>query len=385
MLRILTFLENLDPGGVERVAIRFAGQWQSSGHKVTLALGQSRGALLSELPATIDIVTPDKPLRWYIELLPHTLTALRTARPDIIYCAGNYYSFIAAALKLSLGKKCPPIVCKISNALVRGDYNMFQQSAYTAWLRLHSRYIDHFVAISPALKKEFCAVARMPEIKVSVITDPYVHAVVPESVDQQRQLNAFASSQAPLVVAAGRLMPQKDFALLIHAFAMLLAHRDARLAILGDGPERGKLEALVEKLQLRGKVLLPGHVTNLHSWMTQADVFALSSVFEGLPAVVVESLAAGTPVVATDCCSSLVDIITKPELGRIVPYGDAAALASALLAQLAMKPEPEQLKASVASFYSNDSAEKHVGLFTTLLDNRANQPQTPAAVYSNGS
>ena len=126
----------------------------------------------------------------------------------------------------------------------------------------------------------------------------------------------------------GRLSPEKNHALLLHAFARLRAGRSGvRLAILGEGSERAQLENLRDELGLADRVLLPGWVDNPHAWMARAALVALSSDWEGLPTVVIEALACGCPVVATDCCHGPREILDHGRYGRLVPVNDVSAFA----------------------------------------------------------
>jgi glycosyltransferase involved in cell wall biosynthesis len=131
------------------------------------------------------------------------------------------------------------------------------------------------------------------------------------------------------------LARQKDFENLLRAFALVRQQRPARLLILGEGEERPALEALVRELGLEADVALPGYVAEAHGCMARAAVFVLSSAWEGLPTVLIEALAVGSPVVATDCPSGPREILRGGELGHLVPPRNARALADAILATLA--------------------------------------------------
>jgi glycosyltransferase involved in cell wall biosynthesis len=144
----------------------------------------------------------------------------------------------------------------------------------------------------------------------------------------------FADGGPPVVLGVGRLTRQKDFESLVRAFAQVRQHRPARLLILGEGEERSALEALVRELGLESDVALPGFQAGAQACMTRAAVFVLSSAWEGLPTVLIEALAAGTTVVATDCPSGPREILRGGELGRLVPPGDVEALARGILAAL---------------------------------------------------
>jgi glycosyltransferase involved in cell wall biosynthesis len=140
-------------------------------------------------------------------------------------------------------------------------------------------------------------------------------------------------------MGVGRLVPQKNFRLLIDAFAIVRRSHDARLIILGEGPERPLLEAQVRQYGLHDVVDLPGFLDNPYACMARASVFALSSDFEGLPTVLIETLAIGTPVVSTDCESGPREILRGGVLGELVPVGDVHAMALAIARALA-SPRP---------------------------------------------
>ena len=140
----------------------------------------------------------------------------------------------------------------------------------------------------------------------------------------------------PLLVAAGRLHPQKDFPTLLKAFALLRASRDVRLIILGEGEQRSLLERMVRELGLEESVSLPGFVANPYPYFRSADTFVLSSLYEGMPNVLLQALALGTPVVATRCHSGAQEVLTDTSFGRLVPPGDTKAMAAAMAECLSM-------------------------------------------------
>ncbi len=143
-----------------------------------------------------------------------------------------------------------------------------------------------------------------------------------------------AAPDRPVFLSAGGLRLQKDFATLLRAFAGVRAERPARLIIVGEGPERANLEVLVNELGLDADVDLPGFVDNPYAWMARADVFVLSSRWEGLVNVVAEALGVGVPVVSTDCPSGPREILGQGRYGRLVPMADPEALAAAMAATL---------------------------------------------------
>lgn len=339
---ILTIIESLEGGGVERVALRLAGLWAASGRRVTILAGSLNGPLAAEIPAGVDII--ERGSSRYGALAFALPGAIRKLRPDIFFCPGNYYSAIAVAARLYLGGECPPIICQISNAFERKDYNAAQQAGYTAWLRFHTHWINHFVALSGAMRLEAMAVARIRPENISVIPNPAPPPRTAPLADTEQPA-------APMVLGVGRLRPQKRFHLLVEAFARV-NHPDAELVILGEGPERRRIEAAADRFGVSRSFSLPGYTADPLSWMGRAHVTALSSVFEGVPNVLRESLSVGTPVVSTACSSAIGEIVTCPELGSIVPVDDVEALAQAIAARLAAQPD----RKAIAAISSNPTA-----------------------------
>jgi len=150
----------------------------------------------------------------------------------------------------------------------------------------------------------------------------------------------FQDTSHPIILGVGRLTIQKNFPDLVDAFALVRRKHAARLVIVGEGPERPTIQEHVRQHDLEDCVALPGFVENPYSCMARAAVFALSSRWEGLPTVLIESLAVGTPVVATDCPNGPREILKDGALGRLVPTCNVPALAEALDDSLTARRNP---------------------------------------------
>jgi glycosyltransferase involved in cell wall biosynthesis len=176
-------------------------------------------------------------------------------------------------------------------------------------------------------------VPRVPNTKFKVIYNPVVTAEMIEKGNEPIDHPWFELG-IPVFVAAGRLRPQKDFPILIEAFHRVRQSRDARLIILGEGPDRGDLEALVARLDLGDSVALHGFTDNPYAFFSRAAAFVLSSRWEGLPTVLIEALSCGAPIIATDCPSGPREILADGRYGRLVPVGDAESLSGAICAAI---------------------------------------------------
>lgn len=332
-MRILTFLHSFEPGGVEKIALRLVRQWRSVGVDAPLFMGRADGAMRHDVGADLAFVSPRRlPIGvagietiWMILTLPR---AVRRLAPDVLFCAGNTYSIVAVALKLILGRKCPPIVAKISNCVERRDKPIWFRAAYGFWLRLQGRFIDHFVAMEGMAVDNIRARMGVPRDTVTVIPNPVLSEALIARLRAKPRAPATAACGRNFV-AVGRLVAQKNIALMLRAFSRAAGAED-RLTLIGDGPERTRLEALAKRLGLGNRVEFKGYVPEPAGMLPGFDALLLSSDYEGVPAVLLEALAADLPIVATDCSSSISPLLKDGALGEIVRVGDETTLAEAI-------------------------------------------------------
>ena len=170
----------------------------------------------------------------------------------------------------------------------------------------------------------------------------------------------FQRRDVPVILGVGELCERKDFATLIKGFALASAEREMRLVILGEGKKRKMLLELAEGLGIQERVDMPGFATNPLPYMAGADCFCLTSRCEGLPVALVEALACGTPAVATDCPSGPREVLAGTGAGILVPVGDPAAVAHAMLRLLSSPPPAEQVKAAVGRFTVENGAREYL-------------------------
>jgi glycosyltransferase involved in cell wall biosynthesis len=348
---ILTYAETWRGGGVERAQLRLARGWIAAGRRVTLVIGDVHGPLAGEAPEELEIIALGTPgMAALSAALPGIV---RTLAPDVIFCPGNHYTGAAAWLRLRLGRRCPPIVAKVSNALERRDQSRFVAAGYRAWLGLHRHFLAQVVAMTPAMAQEAARTMRLPGERLHVIANPPA-VLLPGA--------ALPSLPERFLLGVGRLVPQKRWERLIAALPRL-ADATVALVILGDGPARAALEQQVAALGLADRVSLPGHVADPLPVIARATVLALVSDFEGVPGVLREALSLGTPVVATESSVAVREIVTAPAIGSVVAVDDAVALVAALdhwLTEGRTRPAP------VAQPGANAAAE-YLSLFDRLI------------------
>ena len=368
-MHILIVLHDFDPGGAERIAIRLASRWALSGAVVTLVCGRPSGPLRSLLSDQVQLLMPANPIsRSRFSRVAVAVFAARMASavvPDLIFLPGNFYAGMAPILKLKLGQRCPVIVTKLSNVLRRPERGRATRIAFEVGLIAKTAFADHVVAMSPELLEEARRVLPWRDSRFSVLSQPVLDD---ELADGSVSAPAGVDSR-PLLVAAGRLIAQKNFAGLIEAVARI--DRPYQLVILGEGPERGRLLAKVDDLQLSAKVTLPGYAPDLGIALADARLFILSSDYEGFPSVVVEALGAGVPVVATDCSPGMATLFNDSKVGQLVPVSDPISLANAIMAALdGHPPDPDRLRQSVEPFRISPAARAYLNLFGRLAAGR---------------
>jgi glycosyltransferase involved in cell wall biosynthesis len=212
------------------------------------------------------------------------------------------------------------------------------------------RKADCIIAVSEGVADDLVSVAGLARSEIRVIYNPVVTPELVARAEEPLVHPWLVPGAAPVVLGAGRLSPQKDFATLLRAFAQVRAARPVRLIILGEGELRGQLEAQAAALGVSEDIQFPGFVDNPYAYMRRAGVFVLSSAWEGFGIVLVEAMACGAPVVSTDCPVGPAEILDGGRYGPLVPVGDGGALAQSILSMLDRPMDPERLRARAGDF-----------------------------------
>lgn len=359
--QIAIYLPSLRGGGAEKVMVTLANGFAAYGYGVDLVLARAEGPYLADVSDKVRIIDLNASRVFFS--LPALVRYLRRERPRALLSALNHANVIAVAARALARSATRLVVSEHNNPTIaaRAERSAAGRAVHAAMRWTYPR-ADGVVAVSAGVADDLARWAALPRSRIEVI---YNSVVTPALVARAAESPAhpwFGDGGPPVVVGVGRLTAQKDFATLLRAFALLRADRPCRLAILGVGDERAALSALVAELGLQDAVALPGFVDNPYAWMRGAALFVLSSAWEGLPTVLIEAMACGTPVVSTDCPSGPAEILEGGRWGRLVPVGDAAALARAMAAALDDSAPP-----AVAVRAADFSAERAVEAYLRVL------------------
>ncbi|WP_070988363.1 glycosyltransferase [Halofilum ochraceum] len=345
-------------GGIERTLMTLVREFRRRDVTVILAmLRDSQTPYPEELPS--DVAVYDLDTRSKLDGIGKVATFLRDQQPDAVITAKDHGAQVTLLARMIYHLEVPVYVT-VTNmwSLV---ISRRVQRLFVRWLYPKA---DGIIAVSQGVKRDLCHHFGIPEHLVQVIYNPVETAG--ESGDVATVVSTAPNApyeeadRVPVILGIGRLEPQKDFALLVRAFARLRAQRRCRLLILGEGSQRSVLESLAAELGVADDVDLPGQVSSAIPYLRGAALFALSSRWEGFGIVLAEALAAGTPVVATDCPSGPAEILEAGRFGPLVPVGDVAAFAEAMAQVLDAPPDSEVLMRAADRFAPSRVADAYL-------------------------
>jgi glycosyltransferase involved in cell wall biosynthesis len=335
-ISISVFVHSLQDHGAARVALNLAQGFAERGLEVDLVMTIAAGAFLEKVPSEIrliDLKATKKPQN--LSKMLALYHYLRREKPTFLISVGDNSN--TAGWARSLARVKTRVVAGVHNHLsiyLPNEHKAISKNILPYLLRWSFLQADRIVAVSQGVAEDLSHTAGLPLEDIRVVYNPVVTFDLHKKAKEMLDHPWFAPGEPPVILGAGRLVKQKDFPTLIRAFSLLRQNRLARLMIVGEGGERSRLEAMVQELNLENDVTLPGFVENPYAYMDRAAVFVLSSRWEGLPTVLIEAMACGCPVIATDCPSGPREILEAGKYGSLVALGDVESLAEAIVATL---------------------------------------------------
>lgn len=360
--RIALFLPDLEIGGVERAMLNLASGFQASGLEVDLVLTRASGGYLTRVPPGVRLI--DLQARRVSRSLVPLIRYLRAEHPYGLITAKDYASIVAVVAK-EIARVSTRVVVAIHTTLsahITYSTKFKERKIVPLLAKLLYPRAYRLVAVSESVASDAAYTLGIPLDKIEIVYNPVVGEELMRAANEPIDHPWFQPGASPVVLSIGRLTRAKDFPTLVMAFAQVREKREARLAILGDGEERPKIEELIRLLGLQNDVWLPGFVDRPYPYLARASVFAMSSLWEGLPTALIEALALGIPVVATDCPGGSREILDNGRFGELVPVGDAKSLADAILRALSTPRDPQMLRKRAQEFSVDNAVSKYLAL-----------------------
>jgi glycosyltransferase involved in cell wall biosynthesis len=357
-LTISILLPDLRGGGAERVSLDLAREFSRLGQDVEFVLMRAEGEFLPTAQlefSVVDLVAPR------MRGVPTAVARyLREHKPDVV--VANMWPLTSAAViaRAMSGHKC--------RLLLVEHNNLTQQ--YSLWGKLHARlmaasmaatyrFADVVAAVSKGAAKDTAGLARLPNDRVKVLHNPIPQRQPPNPEKTANAEILWDCLPGQRILTVGSLSEQKNHPLLLRAFADL-QYPEARLMLLGQGAKKAMLRAMAAELGIADRVIFAGFHPDPTPFYKTANLFVLSSNYEGLPTVLIEALGCGTPVVSTDCPSGPAEILVNGKYGRLIPVGDAEKLAKGIEEALQASHDTDALISRAAEFSPSTAAQSYL-------------------------
>lgn len=353
---ILIYTHALAGGGAERVCAVLAREFHRLGWRVLLAVDAEDSANQTFAGSGLDVRVLG---RNHLRGVGRLASLLRRERPDVSLSAMAASNLKHAAAALMAGRSRRAVLSY--HAFAASEPQRLSQAGYRL-IPILSRVTARTVAVSDDLRRNLVARWRAAPGRTLTLYNP-----VQVGSDPSR----LPSEGPPLILTAGRLVPDKDVAGIVRAFARVASRRPLRLAVLGEGPERPAIMAEAERLGVADCVHLPGYVAEPWAFYRRAACFVTASRLESFSMVVAEALSYGLPVVACDSPGPR-EVLDGGRYGALVPPGDEAALAAAIEHALDAPGDPDMARARGRAFSVESGVAAYERLFAAIMD--ANRP-----------
>jgi glycosyltransferase involved in cell wall biosynthesis len=341
------FFRALTGGGAEHITANLAQGFAERGYKVDLVLTSPAGLYLEQISPEIRVVDLNTFHKTHtrssssLRNLWNLVAYLRQYQPKVLMTGTHFINEIGIIANL-LAKivnhsQTKTKICVLEHTNISVEYKFVEQrsSQIIPWTsQLLYPFADHIVAVSHGVAQDLSKLSHLPLDHIQVIYNPILLENLDQLAQEEITFDEFKNKDCPIVLGAGRFVTQKDFKTLIKAFKTVRSQIKAKLILMGGGTQKQQLQNLCQELGLEQDVHLLNFVSNPYPLIAHADVFVLSSRWEGLPTVLVEALALGTPIVSTDCPSGPREILQDGHYGTLVPVGDTEAMAAAILETL---------------------------------------------------
>jgi glycosyltransferase involved in cell wall biosynthesis len=355
---IAVILPSARGGGAEKTLIRVVSKIDKTIFSPTLILIDGSGPNLELIPKDVPLTIIGKTR--VSRALYKLICLLYSIKPKIVFCSIFHLNLMILISKTLLPRSIK-IIIRESNIPSHSISGLKNNRLFKKLVRIYYPKAKSIICLGEGMKQDL-----VENFGIS----PNLIVNIPNPIDKGEIEQKLAGQSDPFpnskrnILAVGSLTEQKGFDLLIQAFGFVLSkHPDAHLTIIGEGKLRGDLESLIQRNKLSKSVNMPGYRFNPYPYYKFAELFVLSSHFEGLPNAVLEAVACGTPVIAFDCPGCIRDILISSSQGQLVPAGNIQALAEAISKNLDKKSQINRISHLPAKFELNQVMDAYHGLF----------------------
>jgi glycosyltransferase involved in cell wall biosynthesis len=341
--RISIYTPLLTGRGSSRTVLQLARGFINREFNVDLVLANAEGELKGEIPSEVRVINFDIDTQYPITLtaLPKMVEYLRFDPPPVLISTTGGANVVPLIADRLVGADTHIIakggVESKRERIKNGNWRGLFMSILVGWTY---RWADKVVMGEQNSADKFLQTAPEIRDRLHIIHQPVITDEILSKSHEPIEHQQFDSDEVPVVLAVQRLEEPKDTETLIRAFSRLRNQRDVRLVILGEGDKRPELESLITELELEESVSMPGFVNNPYKYMRNSDLFVLSSKKETLPNALIEAMACGCPVVATDSPPGGVsEILEGEKWGELVPVSSPDAMAAAMQRELCNRVE----------------------------------------------
>lgn len=361
--RVALFVPSLVGGGAEKVMLEIARQLARRRFAVDFLITRGGGALWGSVPKNVRLLDLDS---WkVVTALPGLVRYVRRERPTVLLSTLEASNMTALLAKRFFVPDLRLVVRQQTHYTAQFQARGFRKRMMAIAMKRLLPAADAVIAVSLRVAEDLRR--TIPRAgPVWTVPSPVVTPELFEKAGSPVDHPWLGDRRTPVILTAGRLCAEKDQPTLLRAFAEVRQARAARLIVLGEGPEGDRLAALARELGVHADVDFRGFQSNPIAYMARAQLFVLSSIYEGLPSVLIEAMACGTPVVSTDCPGSVREILEDGTWGRLAPVGDWRTLARAIHDTLDDPVPSERLVARALHYSADVSMERHLELFNRV-------------------
>lgn len=370
--KTLFFIPSLDGGGAEKVMVEILRNIGRERIEPVLVLLYpfEDSPYKYRLPKDIDVIVVQRTSDSFFAKIRQYLRFVKTVlkeNPDVIMSMLTHTNIMAVSAGLIAMKK---VVISEHTALTemirKGQGKRMLSLTTSVLVKIFYRFADSIIAVSEGVGADLKEGFGVPAGKIKLLHNPLDLKRISELCKAPAQHDFFKDG-VPVIVSAGRLVTEKGFDILLKAFRDVIRKMDARLIVLGEGPERQTLSRLADELAIADKVSFPGFQKDPYNFISSSDVFVLSSRYEGLPMVILEAMACGTPVISTDCNYGPEEILKHGDCGVLVANEDSHALSTAIQNLLVDRAQRARFSASGRTRANDFSRDKIVRRYEEVI------------------